>query len=526
MNILLVGEKADLFSKISDIASRRQYPIEHIFHAKNLNQAIKLLSEKKILLIFTELCLSDGSGLDILRYLQASRSRRTVVLWAEKMNFPAVREAMHLLAYDFVIGELNDEEVGELLRVAMDGVEIIGRIDALYQRVNDFRQENRMGYWHDLLFSDEQTIPQDLILLGHYKEYSDASQFYLCILSIADGAETMPSWKEYAVRNVMEDLCMDKKIHIDAVLPLTDGDSCYVLRVGEDTLPEEISVVLTSLTNFVRRELGGWINCYYSERVGLEDARASFDHLRACYEDDVISRGAVVRASEYKIQDIPYSLPEIQEWELLVTCRRADELVRRINLHLENLAEQKIVNKSYLKAMRIQMMQMLQSVLKDNHLDAYNIYADLRFDKLREDSLRSVDHMKRYLEYIVRTAVSYLDSVGEEQTVIGQVKEYIDHHYQEDISRNTIARKVFLNPDYLARIFKNETGMSLGAYIKKRRIDEAKKLLAQTNVHINEIAIRVGYENPSYFSYIFRKYTGLTPKEYRRQNFTENQTFA
>ena len=73
-----------------------------------------------------------------------------------------------------------------------------------------------------------------------------------------------------------------------------------------------------------------------------------------------------------------------------------------------------------------------------------------------------------------------------------------------------------LNSDYLARLFKKETGQSLGAYLQDRRIHEAKKLLVQTNIQVNEIAQRVGYDNFSYFSHTFREKTGVTPNEYRK----------
>ena len=75
----------------------------------------------------------------------------------------------------------------------------------------------------------------------------------------------------------------------------------------------------------------------------------------------------------------------------------------------------------------------------------------------------------------------------------------------------------FLNPDYLARVFKKETGLSIGGYLQDIRMNEAKKLLAHTNVPVNEVAMGVGYDNISYFSHVFREKTGLTPVEYRRR---------
>lgn len=86
-----------------------------------------------------------------------------------------------------------------------------------------------------------------------------------------------------------------------------------------------------------------------------------------------------------------------------------------------------------------------------------------------------------------------------------------------------MAKLVYLNADYLARLFKKEVGMSIGAYLHECRIQEAKKLLLQAELPINEVAQRVGYDNFSYFSYLFRKRTGVSPNEYRKNSLSAGE---
>lgn len=520
MNILLVGQDSGLLRQIADSEELRAHSVEDLLWANTLADAYAILSTREISLIFADTDLPDGSGLDVLSRLREARRRITVVLWSREMDFSAVRQAMRLMAYDFVVGELSGPEVADLIRAAMKGVEMTHRIDIFYQSVSDIRQQNRIGFWTELLLSPEPEGPRvkPLHLVGHYQDYNADSRFYLCILSLADGSETPPTWKEYALRNVFSELFSEHGFETEAVFPVTDGDTCCVLRAAKDATPALLHSLLSELVPFVRRELAGWVNCYYSDEVSLDTARKAYAKLVRCYEDDVASYGTVIRAETFTAPEVRYSLPQMAEWEMLVIYRRADELVFLIKTHLDRLVSRNAVSRPYLKSLRIEMMQMLQSVLKAHSIGAYDIYADQRFDLLRQNSLRSVEHMKRYLEYIVRAGVGYLDAVNETQSVVGRVKDYVDHHFNEDISRNSIARTVFLNPDYLARVFKRETGMSLGAYVKDRRILEAKKLLAETDVQVNEIAIRVGYDNSSYFSHIFHQCTGLSPNEFRRQN--------
>lgn len=106
------------------------------------------------------------------------------------------------------------------------------------------------------------------------------------------------------------------------------------------------------------------------------------------------------------------------------------------------------------------------------------------------------------------------DSVEERLSV---VKNYIESHMQEKISVRDLAELVHINEQYLMRIFKRETGQSILEYITERRIIIASNLLKDTNYSINFIADCVGCENYSYFTKIFKKYTGFTPREYRMQ---------
>ena len=78
-----------------------------------------------------------------------------------------------------------------------------------------------------------------------------------------------------------------------------------------------------------------------------------------------------------------------------------------------------------------------------------------------------------------------------------------------------LAKVVFLSEDYVSKIFKNATGMSLPAYIANKRMEKARDYLEHSSLPVSRIAIEVGYSNFSYFSKTFRDFSGMTPNEYR-----------
>ena len=100
---------------------------------------------------------------------------------------------------------------------------------------------------------------------------------------------------------------------------------------------------------------------------------------------------------------------------------------------------------------------------------------------------------------------------------VEKVKTYIETHFKEELTRESLASEVFMNPDYLSKLFKKNTGNSLMDYVTKVRIERAKELLERTVLPISEIAIETGYSNTAYFTKMFKKYTnGVTPREYRK----------
>ncbi len=99
--------------------------------------------------------------------------------------------------------------------------------------------------------------------------------------------------------------------------------------------------------------------------------------------------------------------------------------------------------------------------------------------------------------------------------IVERLKEYIENHLDGSLSRKELSGVVYLSEDYLSKVFATTTGMSLSSYVSSRRIARAQQLLAETNLTVSQIALRVGFSNFSYFSKIFREQTGKTPNEYR-----------
>lgn len=104
------------------------------------------------------------------------------------------------------------------------------------------------------------------------------------------------------------------------------------------------------------------------------------------------------------------------------------------------------------------------------------------------------------------------------------IEQYMNEHFAEDISLQTLSDLTFLNKYYLAHAFKKYKGVSPITYLIQVRINEAKFLLESTNLPVSEIVSITGFSSQSYFSQTFKKETGMTPVAYRKKRSKQKKT--
>ena len=131
-----------------------------------------------------------------------------------------------------------------------------------------------------------------------------------------------------------------------------------------------------------------------------------------------------------------------------------------------------------------------------------------------------------YLVGILKKAIALRkrSSQSHYREVIGEVISYIDQHYSdEELSLTPLAAHVNFSPNHLSAVFRQEMGQTFIKYLTDYRLDKAKELLLSTSRKSNEIGAMVGYKDPHYFSYLFKKTTGMTTTQYRGKGRAEDE---
>ncbi len=166
-------------------------------------------------------------------------------------------------------------------------------------------------------------------------------------------------------------------------------------------------------------------------------------------------------------------------------------------------------------------------------MDVYFCVADFLENELLKDErpenptpevLADEGRTRQYIVRIISRGATLRDddSKGHYHDAVNLVMSYIEEHYTEDdLSLNKLAAHVNFSPNHLSAVFRQQTGQPFIKYLTDYRMNAAKDLLRTTSKKSNEIGLLVGYKDPHYFSYLFKKTQGITPTQYRGGNRSE-----
>jgi AraC-like DNA-binding protein/ligand-binding sensor protein len=140
---------------------------------------------------------------------------------------------------------------------------------------------------------------------------------------------------------------------------------------------------------------------------------------------------------------------------------------------------------------------------------------------LQIESYSDVDQLAFWISDIVRRFIVQAFDLAQvkHSDVVFKITNYIKKNCAEKLTLDSLAKEVYLSKSYLSSIFKQETGMSLTAYITKVRVEKSKKMLLEDGVSLAIISSQCGFKDQSYFTKVFKKETGVSPKRFRNNYF-------
>ncbi|MCR2805622.1 response regulator [Paenibacillus soyae] len=211
---------------------------------------------------------------------------------------------------------------------------------------------------------------------------------------------------------------------------------------------------------------------------------------------------------------------KVKECQLVLTIALAsgdpDRLRHSLEERVARIADQSL-EEAKLEALA------LAIATKTVSLQSFQIAQDDRLFGERISRLQGIRSVKEASEWADGAASRFLQAARQwreqnNHNVIARLQGYLEQHYPKSCTLNEMAEQYHMSPAYLSKLFKKETGENYSAYLTKVRINKAALLLANTDMKVFEIASAVGYDDPNYFTNVFRMLHRMSPSDYRKQS--------
>lgn len=224
--------------------------------------------------------------------------------------------------------------------------------------------------------------------------------------------------------------------------------------------------------------------------------------------DTLFAAGAQDRAGSYGAPD---GLKErVAAWESMLLAGHKAALLGDIRAYLgeRDQAGARMV-------LQHDFVQMVYRLLKRQDIQASAMFQGEEDTLSYRNAPNSAFDMLKWLNRFIGRAEALLVEAQRRESVAAKARTYIEEHCGEDLSRQRLAEKFFVNPDHLSHLFNKEMGISLPDFITRTRVEQAK-LLLRGGASVSEAAVQVGFDNFAYFSTVFKKLTGVSPSAFRR----------
>lgn len=527
MTVLIVDDDIPTTQVLEEQIDWSLLGVRKIYKAFNAQHAIQLLDAHRPELVLTDIEMPKGSGIDVLRYAREKKHTSQFIILTCHEDFTYASQALHYEALDYLVKPFNLDTMQAAVAKALEKI--------AYQKQQEeekhYKEEwlssatrREKNFWRDLLFA---RIPPDedyirTVLISRRVELSLEESYTLVLATAKESDVVQRNWTAqqfaYAISNMLSEIVGGVPEHPSVQYYVRNGRCGAVLVLGSSTLPNELEQNSWHLVENARTYLGSEVNICYRDNIKLKDLCAQLKELQEIDYKNVEMQGGV-RGNE-KLYDTPLTGPEplnLEKIGQLLLEEQGAKAINQLRAELDRLSAAGHLNYETLHRVHEDYIQLVYTILYNNNIQAHKLFSDKATQKLFYNAESSVFDMMRWASVITEKMLSYQKEMRKTETVIDSIKNYINQNYNHELSRNEIAASVYLSPDYVAKIFKADTGMFLKDYINEIRIQKAKKLLLDDAHTVSEVASLVGMDNFSYFSTLFKKNTGLSPREYKQK---------
>lgn len=493
-----------------------------------------IIKEKPDILI-TDIRMPFMDGLELCKLVKKELPNIKILILSGYDEFDYAKEAIRLGVTEYLLKPISS---GKLLE-ALNGVsESIRREKEDKDLVRKYMEEMRENTEHEKQKFFEQMIAGNLSMadaLETGKKYEmnlSAGMYNLLLFRFTLGEENRKSGEllgeaEYAIEKLTE--------RLEYVFEFQRGVEGWAFLLMADN-EEQMSERVKELSKDLEEIMKNYSTIAYFGGIGqpvarLRELEESFREAeRALAARFTMELNRIISVEDIRmaqnvdtLDDIEItSFGEIEKTrtmlEKFLNNGAEDEIDEFVDVYINELPEENL--KSVLMRQYIIMDAYIVMMSFCEKIEGIEGEMQAQSEELKNSmkTIQTLEEIKNYIRMLLKKIIGVRDTIsGRRYSDIIEIAKYqIRKTYMSDeISLNTIAAEVGMSPSYFSSIFSKEMGKTFVEYLTEIRMDRAKELLMCSSMKTSEIGYEVGYKDPHYFSYIFKKTQNCTPKEFR-----------
>ena len=500
--------------------------------------AFPLIQKTRPDILITDIKMPFVDGLALSRLVKKELPETEIIILSGYEEFDYAKEAIQIGVARYLLKPIN----GETLLQEIDSVAeiILGKqkekeIREKYQReMEENSLRDQMNLFQHLVTGD--CSMEELLSVADKLDLKIMAPWYSIVLLKIQSMKH--DYEEYSGSIVVVDERIAKLAEPEHVLIFDralEGRAFLFKADSED----ELLAYQKEYLGEVKEVLSGYANLRYFGGIGtpvnrlreipasFEDASHAFAHRYLVAESCILDSSLLMQEGAAENEDFrisavnPEQIDRTKMQEFLRTGD-LDEVVYFVDEFFGKLDGGAMKSRIFRQYITMDAYFSIVDFLKGLGLQKDEIEAPDQDSSILQDEKSAMDYIVRIMDKALVLREKKASSRYED--VVSEVIHYIENNYaQEELSLNLLASHVNFSPNHLSMIFSQQTGQTLIRYLTDYRMNRAKELLRCSSKKSSVISMEVGYKDPHYFSYLFKKTQGMTPTQYRGGRAAEGE---